>query len=186
MRADGSHVKRLTQKSLPATGEDSQPQWSPDGSEILFERWNVRGAKPLDTVALWILDLRTGKERQITPSSLMAGDTPDWSPDGRLILFHDHHDDPPDVSANLWTVRPDGSELTQLTFVDDGVTSYLGSSFSPDGTKIVVGRRPATGGVGANVSRRVRDEPGRDGRAARHLHARLRQLPGLGSPGAVT
>ena len=186
MRADGSHVKRLTQKSLPANGEDSQPQWSPDGREILFERWNVREAKPLDTVALWVLDLRTGKERQITPSSLMAGDTPDWSPDGTLILFHDHHDDPPDVSANLWTVHPDGSDLTQLTFEDDGVTSYLGSSFSPDGTKIVFGRRPATGGVDADAADVFVMNLRRDGRTARHLHSRLRQLPGLGSPGTVT
>lgn len=152
IRADGTHVRRLTQKALPANGEDSQPQWSPNGGKILFERWNVRKAKPVDTVALWVVDLRTGKERQITPSSLMAGDTPDWSPNGRLILFHDHVDAPPDVSANLWTVRPDGSHLTQLTFEDDGVTSYLGSSFSPDGTMIVFGRRPATGGPDANAA----------------------------------
>jgi TolB protein len=152
MRDDGTHVKRLTQKSLPADGEDAQPQWSPNGNKILFERWNVRKAKPADAVALWVLDLRTGEERRITPYSLMAGDTPDWSPNGRLILFHDHIDAPPNVSANLWTVRPDGSGLTQLTFVDDGVTNYLGSSFSPDGTMIVFGRRPATGGPDANAA----------------------------------
>jgi hypothetical protein len=36
--------------------------------------------------------------------------------------------------------------------VDDGVTNYLGSSFSPAGTMIVFGRRPATGGPDANAA----------------------------------
>ena len=94
MHTDGSHARQLTQKVLPATGEDSEPQWSPDGRRILFQRWNVRTAEPVDTVALWVLDLRSGHQRQITPSSLMAGDTPDWSPNGRLILFHDWQEVP--------------------------------------------------------------------------------------------
>jgi hypothetical protein len=51
-------------------------------------------------------------------------------------------DGPPDVSANLYTTRPDGTHLQQLTFAQDGVTQYLGSSYSPDGTMITFGRRP--------------------------------------------
>lgn len=147
MGADGSDPQRLTQDDLPATGEDSEPQWSPDGDQILFQRWNVRAARPRSGVALWILDLDTGRERRITPFRLRAGDTPDWSPDGRRILFHDNLEGPEGVSANLFTIRPDGTRLRQLTFAADGITQYLGSSYSPDGTKIAVGVRLPTGGT---------------------------------------
>ena len=55
------------------------------------------------------------------------------------------------MSANLYTMRPDGTDLRQLTFALGGLLQYLGSSYSPDGEKITVGRRPATGGVNADV-----------------------------------
>jgi TolB protein len=145
MTAHGGHLRRLTQKASPALGEDGEPQWSPDGERIVFERFNVRGALPDGSVALWVLDLPTGTERRITPFNLEAGDTPDWSPDGSKILFHDNHLNVPGLPANLWTVRPDGTHLTQLTSLT-GNRQYLGSSWSPDGRKIVAGRRPETAG----------------------------------------
>jgi TolB protein len=149
MKADGSQVRQVTQRDLPATGEDTDPQWSPDGSTLLFQRRNVRSAMPEDGVAIWTVRLKSGKERQVTPYDLRAGDTPDWSPDGRQILFHDNVDRS-DVSANLYTIRPNGSGLTQLTFATGGVTTYLGSSYSPDGKWITVGRKPATTGPEAS------------------------------------
>lgn len=151
MNADGSGVKQITQKSRPALGEDSDPQWSPSGRKIVFQRRNVRTATPQDGVALWTVDLGNGRERRVTPWYLRAGDTPDWSPDGRRILFHSNVDGPSTVSANLYTIRPNGGRLHQLTFAQGGVVNYLGSSYSPDGTMIVFGRRPATGGTAADV-----------------------------------
>lgn len=151
MDADGSNKRRITQKRLPATGEDTDPQWSPDGRRILFQRFNVRSARPKNGTALWILNLRTGREHRVTKFALRAGDTPDWSPDGRRILFHDNVDNP-EESANLYTIAPSGRRLQQLTFADDGVTHYLGSSYSPSGKWIVFGRRPATGGPEANAA----------------------------------
>jgi TolB protein len=154
MRADGTHVRQLTQLHPPttgATGEDDEPQLSPDGTHLLFQRHNVRTAEPNGAVALWILDLRTGRQHRITPYRLQAGDTPDWSPDGKKILFHDNLDTP-DGNANLYTIRPDGSHLRQLTFADDGLTRYLGSSFSPDGKWITAGKRPSTGGPDLNTA----------------------------------
>jgi TolB protein len=151
MHADGSHVRQITQKRAPRLGEDTDPQWSPDGRKIVFQRFNVRGATPVDGVALWIVNLRTGREHRITPFPLRGGDTPDWSPDGRLILFHSNLDSPPDVSANHYTFHPDGTHLRQLTFAVGGALQYLGSSFSPDGRRITVGRKPATGGTAADV-----------------------------------
>jgi Tol biopolymer transport system component len=154
MRADGSHVRQLTQRHPPAagaTGENNEPQFSPNGRRLLFQRSNVRAARPVDGVAIWTLNLRTGRQHRVTPYRLQAGDTPDWSPDGKLILFHDNLFNE-EVSSNLYTIRPNGTGLRQLTFADDGVTRYLGSSYSPDGRFITVGRRPATGGVEANAA----------------------------------
>jgi TolB protein len=151
MNADGTGIHRITQLRGPATGEDSNPQFSPDGRRLVFQRNNVRSAKPADGVALWILDLATGREHRITPYPMRAGDTPDWSPDGRRILFHDNLDNAPDISPNLFTIRPDGTGLTQLTFATGGDPQYLGSSYSPDGRKIAAGRRPETGGTNADV-----------------------------------
>jgi TolB protein len=151
MNDDGSRVRQITQKTRPALGEDSDPQWSPDGRRIVFQRFNVRTATPQDGVALWIVNLTNKREHQVTPFDLRAGDTPDWSPDGRRILFHSNQGGPPEISANLYTIRPDGSDLRQLTFVHGGVTQYLGSSYSPDGTMITFGRKPETGGTAADV-----------------------------------
>jgi len=151
MNADGTGIHALTQRRRPSQGEDSNPQFSPDGRRIVFQRNNVRDAQPADGVALFVLDLRTGREHQVTPWPMRAGDTPDWSPDGKRILFHDNLDNPPDVSPNLFTIRPNGTGLRQLTFATGGNPQYLGSSYSPDGRYITVGRRPATGGVNADV-----------------------------------
>lgn len=151
MNADGTGVHALTQRGRPSQGEDSNPQFSPGGRRIVFQRNNVRDAQPADGVALFVLDLRSGREHQVTPWPMRAGDTPDWSPDGRRILFHDNLDNPPDVSPNLFTIRPNGTGLRQLTFATGGNPQYLGSSYSPDGRYITVGRRPETGGVNADV-----------------------------------
>jgi TolB protein len=151
MRADGSHVRQITARSRPSLGEDAEPQWSPDGRKILFQRFNVRAALPQDGVALWIVNLVDGREHRVTPWELRAGDTPDWSPDGKRILFHDNLDGPATVSANLYTIKPNGTGLRQLTFAEGGVVQYLGSSYSPDGKMITFGRRPETGGTAADV-----------------------------------
>jgi Tol biopolymer transport system component len=134
----------------PSTGEDGAPQWSPDGRSLLFGRTNV-GGEPEGGIAVWTINLETGSERRITPFDLRAGDTPDWSADGQRILFHSKNDGPPDVSANLYTVKADGTDLRQLTFEASGVRNVLGSSYSPDGKRIVFARRPATGGTNADI-----------------------------------
>ena len=151
MNADGSRIRQVTEKVRPAVGEDTDPQWSPDGRQLVFQRNNVRGAIPVDGIALWTVTLAGGCEKRITPWDLRAGDTPDWSPDGRRILFRSNFDYQENVSANLYTIRPNGTHLQQLTFEQGGTVNYLGSSYSPDGTMITMGRRPATGGTNADV-----------------------------------
>ena len=67
MNADGSHLRQLTQTTRPASGEDTNPQWSPDGRKIVFQRNNVRDAQPADGIALWTVELRTRRDQRVTP-----------------------------------------------------------------------------------------------------------------------
>jgi len=138
MNADGSHVRELPQE--PATGlSDSAPSWSPDGKQIAIGR-GVR-----DQRAVFVMDADGNNARQVTPWSLRAGQ-PDWSPDGKRLVFYSNRDGPTKVSANLYTIRADGTGLKQLTHARDGRVQYLSAAYSPDGEWIAFSR---TRGVGA-------------------------------------
>src|SRR5512132_484901 len=140
MNADGSNVRQLPQ--TPSTGlSDAAPAWSPDGRQIAFGR-GVR-----DQRAVFVMDANGGGARQVTTWGLRGGQ-PDWSPDGKLLVFYSNRDGAPTVSANLFTVAPDGSRLKQLTHARGGRTQYLSASFSPDGKWIAVGRTPGVGRAG--------------------------------------
>jgi TolB protein len=116
------------------------PAWSPDGKRLAFEVCNCNGTshKPVNGRAIYIVNVDGTGPRRLTQWSLHAG-APSWSPDGSRILFSSTTADngaPGPAGGNLYTVRPDGTDLHQLTHLapTDGV--QLGS-FSRDGTWIV-------------------------------------------------
>jgi Tol biopolymer transport system component len=78
---------------------------------------------------------------QLTPWALNAAGDPEWSPDGKWIVFT------APSPGNIYKVRPDGTGLTNLTMEKAGGYRYLSSSFSADGKLIVSARTP---GVGLN------------------------------------
>jgi TolB protein len=140
-RADGSepHARTLTTSADPAKGGDTQPAFSPDGTQVAFQRWvtSDRANPKAVTAAIFVVGIDGKGLRQLTPYDMDAG-LPRWAPDGSKILFTDHADtfDPKSQSANLWTVRPDGSALTKLTHETGGNFAAEGS-WSPDGSAIV-------------------------------------------------
>ena len=140
MDADGSDVRELPQDQ-PSGLSDVQPAWSPEGKQIAFGR-GVR-----DERAVFVMGADGSNARQVTPWSLRGGQ-PDWSPDGKLLVLYSNRDGPSAVSANLYTVAPDGTALKQLTRAHGGRVQYLSASFSPDGKWIAVGRTPGVGRAG--------------------------------------
>ena len=114
-----------------------RPQFSPDGKRLVFEHQNIK-AKPKNGHATYVANLDGTGMRRVTPWSLRAGDHPDWSPDGTLILVRSLSNGP-DFShqGNLYIVRPDGSGLRQLTHFGRRVSLLQNGSFSPDGSAIV-------------------------------------------------
>jgi len=135
MDADGSNHRQLTQLRRPTSSEDFQPVWAPDGKRIAFQRENST-ASPRNRRAIFVINSDGSGLRRVTPWKLDAGDHPDWSPDGRWILFRSQSFD---LGGNLHAIRPNGTGLKQLTHVRPDV-EVLSSSYSPDGKSIVFSR----------------------------------------------
>src|SRR4051812_6298255 len=138
--ADGRGERTILR--MPRYAADAvSPLMSPDGRTILFEE----GTSPLGHPRLSHAVFTVGSDgkgvRRITPWKLHAGDGPDWSPDGTLILFRSNEDVGEFAKSQLYTIHPDGTGLTQLTHLAPPALLFS-SSFSPDGTRIVFAMAP--------------------------------------------
>jgi Tol biopolymer transport system component len=116
---------------VPGSGGDSVCVF-PDGKRATFLR-----QKPGDdtVAAIFVARLFGHGLKRITPWGHYA-DKIDCSPDGRRILFSKPDFEQPGVSANVYTMRIDGSQVVQLTHDRGGTVQNGADSWSPDGTKI--------------------------------------------------
>jgi Tol biopolymer transport system component len=113
-------------------------------------RANSPATKPAGAHAIFVARADGSGKRQITPWALDAGDDPDWSPDGKLILFRSHEGG--GEQSQLYVVRSDGTGRRQLSHVKQG-TTILSSSYSPDGRWITFGRAGRGGNADVFVMR---------------------------------
>jgi Tol biopolymer transport system component len=155
---DGSNPHQVTNvdPKLPASFEDFGSAFSPDGKMLVFDRElrqrepQLGGEEPYyHAVFVQPLDSSgsPGDARQITPWESNCGDHPEFSPDGKLVLFRcvPKGEGGP---SNLYWVHPDGTGLHALTHAPAD-KQYLGSCFSPSFSEgegwITAGRTPGYG-----------------------------------------
>jgi Tol biopolymer transport system component len=140
MTTDGSDQRRIL-GPFP-NGFVTDPNISPDGKTISFQGsdGSVVGPPPNLEPArgLFTADLNGDNITQIRPFTSDQTIKADWAPNGRRIAVTENanHFNPND-SANIVTMRPDGSDLRKLTNFHDGVTNAVFGSYSPDGLWIV-------------------------------------------------
>ena len=122
MNADGSGDHAVLENVLFSV----EPRWSVN-NQVVFMSYMNKSALNIYTVNLDGTDLR-----QLTTNLGNNGD-PVWSPDGSLISFGSDREGGDKV--NIFIMRADGSEVTQLTHFD---ASYEAgdTSWSRDGKQI--------------------------------------------------
>lgn len=140
MRIDGTHQERVL-GPFP-NGFVTDPNVSPDGRRLSFQGWDgsLVGPAPNEEPArgLFTAWIDGSHVKQIRPYSADETVKADWAPSGlRIAVTENANHFDPDDSANMVTMRPDGSHRRHLTHLHDGVTNVYLGSYSPDGRWLV-------------------------------------------------
>ncbi|WP_436534821.1 TolB family protein [Actinoplanes sp. HUAS TT8] len=162
--ADDGHIYEASLRGGPGrrvTHEDRMHFLhgvSPDGTELAYvgiegQRW--------DSGNLWTIGAAGGASTRLT-SEGGPDDGPEYTPDGSWIYFNTERFG---VGAQIARIRPDGTELEQLTF-DERVNWF--PHFAPDGNRAVyLSYPPGTSGHPADRPVELRLVEGDDWRSAR-------------------
>ncbi|KPM22602.1 acyl-peptide hydrolase [Citromicrobium sp. RCC1885] len=120
--------RRFTGADLFDLATASDPQISPDGSQIAYVRQSNDVMSDSTRSAIWLVDARTGEEKPVAGQDGNAF-SPRWSPSGNRLAFVSTNGG----SAQLWVRWMDGGEAVRLTGLP---TSPSSMAWSPDGRSI--------------------------------------------------
>jgi Tol biopolymer transport system component len=149
MQSDGSNMQQITLNPDINWG-DFDPVVSPDGKWVAFTRHI--GATPgngdQSISALFVVGIDGQHLHQIVSYDLLV-DEKSWSPDGSRIVFTSHAgSNSGPFRADLFSVAPDGSNLTQLTHTTPGSSWACCATWAPSGDRIMFDHSTPSG-VGA-------------------------------------
>jgi len=105
LKIDGTQPTKMTKSD---SGQCVEPNWSPNGKEIVF----VYETAPSGDSYLYVVSNDQQSIRALT-SEPAKYYRPCWSPDGKKIAFSSNYGDAD--FTQLFTINPDGTGITQIT-----------------------------------------------------------------------
>jgi len=124
-RLDGSNLRKVFQ---PEQGRAWRPTWSKDGKWLACTVGQTF-AQPDAEVDIWRFRADGSEAENLTPESSGNDGFPDFSPDGKQIVFRSGRDG----NHELYVMNADGSDTRRLT-ENDAVDTM--PAFAPDGKRI--------------------------------------------------
>lgn len=116
---DGGPERPITRDGM----HNVEPAWSPDGRWIAYRSRLRRG--------IWLVAASGGEPRRVAE----FGARPAWSPDGRRIAFG-ASGTVMAARTQIWSVRPDGTDLRPLTTAGTPEGVHQMPKWSPDGSRL--------------------------------------------------
>ena len=118
---DGSDRRRVTN----SPGSESNPVWSPDGTQIAFILDGWPGSQ------LYVMSEDGSNVRNVAPEIWDVGN-PAWSPDGNRLSFWSRRT--VDEPGSVYVVSPEGEDLRKVG------EAWRRPAWSPDGKRLVFAR----------------------------------------------
>ena len=143
-------VKSAPSRFIASTQPDAEPQFSPDGTKIVF------GSARSGNYEIWVCDSEGRNPVQLTSFGADGVGSPRSSPDSRWIAF----DSAKGGNGDIYVVSADGGQSRRLT---SGPSTNMRPSWSRDGRWIYFGsdrsgdwqiwKQPAQGGAAIQVTK---------------------------------
>lgn len=106
---------------------------SPDGRTLAYTGAQPANGNPLGLLNIFTVPVADGDDVQLTHSD-KPSDGPEYGPDGEWIYFNSEIGSERPGHAQIFRIRPDGTELTRLTG-DERVNWF--PHLAPDGSRLV-------------------------------------------------
>ena len=106
-------IKYLETGELKMIGNGSYPKFSPDGKYIAFVKFELGTSNVNQSGTLWIMNIDGDNRTQVTTNSLGNLSRPNWSPDGKSIIFQLTKRDKYD--SDIYSISISGENLIQYT-----------------------------------------------------------------------
>jgi Tol biopolymer transport system component len=146
MNLDGGDRRRIISgRHVPASApvEPVAAAMAPDRRTVAFVANYDEGSATPFRKAVFTVRINGSHLTKIVPYWFNVSAKLDWSPNGERLLYTAYIDQPNGHASNIFTVRPDGSGVRQLTHASGDVSAISGT-YSPNGRWILYRRETPT------------------------------------------